>query len=391
MKILKGTYGAGDCGLDVTDLLQNMVIDGRLDLPVTNQLLTDPCPNQRKTLRVEYQVEGSTEVKGREVVEGGFVSEPSTAPAASHRSNEEEAAVVGRADPIAKMVVVKATWGSGDCQKDVTKRVQKLVRGGRLIFAASTETLSDPCFSRTKTLKMTYVLAGSDIEHTIEVKESGLVVEPVTGTKNVGIFYTNLSVPEKYLHRVLTQLEKSSDKVDIITCPWMPIADNPFPELSWPYHISNHLTITLQILKLLYIAQEAGRYEYVFFLEHDVLYPEGYFDIEPFDVDVLSNTNYIGLSEEGFQLKHLAHQPLHQLVMRLPAAIDHFESRLSTAMIHGNIILEPNGRSWQKRQSSVPAVHINHGKHFTSHFSIYSDKVVAKSHPYWGMASYWWD
>lgn len=391
MKIIAGTYGAGDCQLDVTDRLQEMVKNGRLDINVTNDLLTDPCPNRKKTLRFRFRLKGSTEEHSREVVEGEIVSEPSAELTTPHRIDEAERAVLDDPVPETGMKVIEAIWGAGDCQKDVTERVQSLVSGGRLIFTASTETLSEPCVNRIKSLKLTYRLAGSETEYSKDVREGDLVVEPVTGTKSAGIFYTNLSVHRKYLDRVLAQLAKSSDRVDIITCPWKPIKGNPFPEIPWQYHISRHLTINLQILKLLYIAREADRYEYVFFLEHDVLYPEGYFDIEPFDTDVLSNTNYIGLSEEGFQLKHPAHEPLHQLAMRLPAAIEHFESTLSKAMIHGSIVLEPNGRSWQKRQSSVPAVHINHGKHFTSHFSIYSDKVVAKSHPYWGMASYWWD
>ena len=214
---------------------------------------------------------------------------------------------------------------------------------------------------------------------------------PNTGTANIGIFYTNLSVPSKYLSRVLSQLDKARN-VDILTCPWHPIQDNPFPELEWFYRVPAHLTITLQILKLLHTAQEIRPYEYVFFLEHDVLYPEGYFDIEPFSEDVLLNTNYIGLSENGFQSQRPhGQQPLHQLVMKVPAAIEHFTSRLPKALTQGGIELEPYGRPWATRRSAEPAVHINHGKHFTSHFNIYSRDEIEQSHPYWGSAASWWD
>jgi len=148
----------------------------------------------------------------------------------------------------------------------------------------------------------------------------------------------------------------------------------------------------LQVLKLLLTAQELGRYEYVFFLEHDVLYPEGYFDIEPFSEDVLSNTNYIGLCEGGFQARRPHHQqPLHQLVMRLPAAIEHFTSCIPHALTRGSIELEPYGRTWTMRESGTPAVHINHGRHFTSHFTLYSHDEMENCHPYWGPAVSWWD
>lgn len=390
MKILSATYGAENCQLDVTDQLQRLVDSGCLDFTVTNELFSDPCPNLLKTLRFRYEIEGTPIEHVREAPEGGIVSEPEAKMAsASSRIEAAENADDGQEDK-SSLSILHATWGSGDCQIDVTERLQSLVNGGRLLFTATNQLFTDPCVNHIKTVKFSYRIGRSSTEHVCEVQEGGFVSEPVTDTKNVGIFYTNLSVPEKYLDRVLKQLAKSMDKVDIITCPWKPIKGNPFPELPWQYHISNHLTINLQILKLLYTAQEVGRYEYVFFLEHDVLYPEGYFEIEPFEVDVLSNANYIGLSEEGFQLSHPAHEPLHQLAMRLPAAIEHFEGKLSKALTHGGIILEPNGRSWARRQSSQPAVHINHGGHFTSHYAIYSKDKVEASHPYWGSAGSWW-
>lgn len=297
-----------------------------------------------------------------------------------------------RLETKAHLRIVEATYGSGEEVVDVTEQLQRLVKNGHLYLTVSNNLFGDPCPGRVKTLRFTYELPDSDQWHSHEVAEHGIVLVPVTNTRNVGIFYTNLSVPPKYLERVLSQLEKSSSKVDVITCPWHPIQGNPFPELSWPYHVPNHLTIALQILKLLLTAQELGRYEYVFFLEHDVLYPEGYFDIEPFPEDVLSNTNYIGLCEGGFQARRPHHQqPLHQLVMRLPAAIEHFTSCIPRALTRGSIELEPYGCAWDMRESSAPAVHINHGKHFTSHFTIYSRDELEESHPYWGAATSWWD
>jgi len=290
----------------------------------------------------------------------------------------------------ATLRILEATYGSGEDVVDVTAQLQALVRNGRLYFTVSNDLFSDPCLGKLKTLRFTYQLSGDDRRYAHEADEHRIVLLPRTGTKNVGIFYTNQSVPPKYLSRVLKQLEKARN-VDILTSPWYPIQDNPFPELEWFYHVPHHLTITLQILKLLHTAREVGSYEYVFFLEHDVLYPEGYFDIDPFSEDVLSNTNYIGLCEDGFQPNRAGHEPLHQLAMKLPAAIEHFTSCLPQALTLGGTVLEPNGRLWATRRSAEPAVHINHGSHFTSHFEIYSRDEIEKSYPYWGTAASWWD
>lgn len=289
------------------------------------------------------------------------------------------------------MRILKATYGSGDCVLDVTERLQGLVKNGRLSIVVSNSLFTDPCPGKVKTLHFAYELPGSSQFYSQETTENGTVIAPLLGDNRIGIFYTNNTVPPKYLDRVLRQLEKAASDVDIITCPWHPIEGSPFPELPWFYHVSHHLTMTLQILNLLYKAEELGDYKYVFFLEHDVLYPEGYFEIEPFSEDVLETTNYIGLCEEGFQPVHPSFQPLHQLAMRLPVAIEHFTSCIRASLGDPNFSLEPQGRTWAKRESAAPAVHINHGRHFTSYSSFFSKDEVEKTHPYWGSAASWWD
>ena len=288
------------------------------------------------------------------------------------------------------MKVLDATFGHGNDVVDVTTRLQSLVRNRHLLLTVSNTLFGDPCPGRVKTLRFTYELSGDGRKYSHEAEEHEIVFVPRSGNKNVGIFYTNLSISPKYLQRVLEQLARARN-VDIFTCPWSPIPDNPFPELDWFYPVPHHLTITLQILKLLHTVDRLGGYEYVFFLEHDVLYPEQYFEIEPFTEDVLSNINYIGLSEKGFQPNHWNHEPLHQLAMRLPPAIEHFTSCLPELLTRGTLPLEPSGRTWTTRRSTEPAVHINHGNHWTSHFTIYSDDQIEKSHPYWGSAASWWD
>jgi hypothetical protein len=284
-----------------------------------------------------------------------------------------------------------ATYGRDDDGIDVTPRLQSLVENNRLSFTVSYKLFGDPVPGRSKTLRFEYELPGDEGRHVYEAHDDRIVVIPNTRTKNIGIFYTAQIIDQKYFRRVLDQLALA-DNVDIITCSWQPIEDNPFPELGWPYHTRLHLTLVLQILKLLHHARELGPYEYVFFLEDDVLYPESYFDIEPFDEDAVLNTNYIGLFAKGFQRATLhRQQPLHQVVMKLPAAIDHFTSRLAQALTVGVVEVEPYERPWATRASLHPAVHINHGRNFTSHFNIYSKEDIWPDDPYWGNASDWWE
>lgn len=288
------------------------------------------------------------------------------------------------------MLIHEATYGRDDVGIDVTPRLRSLVQNGRLAFTVSPALFGDPTSGKTKTLRFAYELPiEGRREH--EATDGRIVILPASPTKNIGIFYTTQILDPKYFRRVLDQLA-AVNTIDVITCAWHPIADNPFPEIGWPYHVRIHLTLVLQILKLLHHARELGPYERVFFLEDDVLYPEGYFEIEPFAEDVLQNTNYMGLFERGFQ-KAMPHrqQPLHQLVMKLPAAIDHFTQRLAQALTVGVVEVEPYERPWATRRTREPSVHINHGRNFTSHFNIYSKEEVTDWHPYWGAAASWWE
>jgi hypothetical protein len=286
--------------------------------------------------------------------------------------------------------VIEATYGDGTDVVDVTERLQRLVNNGYLFLWVSNDLFGDPCVNRVKTLRLVYEVPESDATYYHEVEEHNPLLLPDTGTSKIGILYTNNSIPSKYLNRVLGQLKKASGDVDIITCPWRPIEGNPFPELAWFYHVPSYLTLTLQILKLLVTAQELGRYEYVFFLEHDVLYPEDHFDIEPSSEDVLWNTNYIGLCAEGFQTLPPDLHSLFLVTMRLPAAIDHFTSSIRRLLTGSFISIEPHG-PWASRESPEPVVHINHGNHLSGYFDRFSNAGSAKSHPYWGSAASWWD
>jgi hypothetical protein len=73
--------------------------------------------------------------------------------------------------------------------------------------------------------------------------------------------------------------------------------------------------------------------------------------------------------------------------MRFDCAIAHYEKILQTAIHINSGFLEPLPNEMARSQWSChrPAVHINHGKHFTSHYAIYGTPND-RSHPYWGNA-----
>jgi hypothetical protein len=139
----------------------------------------------------------------------------------------------------------------------------------------------------------------------------------------------------------------------------------------------------------LYTARESGKYQYVSFLEHDVLYPDGYFDYPEFTEGVLTNMNYKGICEKGWQQRNADHEPLHQMTMRFEHAIVHFEALLRDAISMGGVLVEPQTVKRLQWFCANPAVHVNHGKHFTSHFNIYETASFDQHDAYWGSAVQW--
>jgi len=208
----------------------------------------------------------------------------------------------------------------------------------------------------------------------------------------LGIFYTNNTVnPEsdprsRTIDLSLQTVKRASEgKADIITSVWANIKNNPFKEyISW-VQIGGHLNQCLQILHLLYAVKEKKDYEYVCFLEHDVLYPEGYFDFPDFKKgDSLSNMNYMGIKKEGFQELVQLDRPLHQMTMNFHDAIFHFETIFKNALIHNHGVVDyPTNVTRSIWRSEHPSVHVNHGHHFTSHFSVFGQPTLHQI-DYWG-------
>lgn len=278
------------------------------------------------------------------------------------------------------MIISRATYGDVDC----TDVVRTRVKNGSLILRADNNIIGDTRVGHVKYL----VVEIDGITHTVQEGET--LIYPKSSNRKLGIFYSNNTNPETFpaIRASLKSIEKASQgKADILTCMWNREPENPFPEyLAWTKTVS-HLNQLLQILQLLYVARQVNEYDTVSFLEHDVLYPEGYFDYpEVLPGTVITNMNYIGLNRDGWQEVPVKHEPFHQMTMRFDEAIKHCESILENALVTNSGLIEPQipnivRNKWNCANS---AVHVNHGGHFTSHFSIYSKTDIREHDPYWG-------
>lgn len=279
------------------------------------------------------------------------------------------------------MKVIKATYGGVDC----TQQIQSKINGNKLIIRSSNDIIGDTQPGVVKYLEVEIEYNGEISNH--KVQEHTLLVFPKSKTNKLGIFYSNNNTPTIFpaIRASLKSIQKAAEeKADILTCMWQREPQNPFPEfIAWT-HTSSHLNQLLQVMQLLYQAREVGNYDYVSFLEHDVLYPEGYFDFPDFEEGiVMTNMNYMGINTEGFQPLGQRDEPFHQMTMRFNEAIRHCESILSNALIRNAGLIEPQNLIRKQWECINPSIHINHGRHFTSHFNIYT-RDIFNSHEYWG-------
>jgi hypothetical protein len=290
-------------------------------------------------------------------------------------------------------MIKKATYGGVDC----TDKVKSFTKKGRLNLWVNNDIIGDTQPGKVKYLELEVSLGITPLIATTKslwFKEGTMAIYPQSTATRLGIFYSNNNNPK--INPAITDSIKSIENntqgfdIDIITCVWEKLPYNPFIELISNYKVSSHLNQVMQILQCLYFARETkAPYEYVSFLEHDVLYPAGYFSFPDFEEGtILTNMNYGGLSALGWQEKNQMDEPMHQMTMRFNDAIKHFESILPNAILTNSGMVEPQKMKREQWQSKHQAIHINHGYHFTSHNSIYR-KEYTENHPYWGKSSFY--
>jgi len=286
------------------------------------------------------------------------------------------------------MKIIKATYGGKDC----TEVVAGKVRGNSLILHSNNSIIGDPSVGTVKYLNVEAEIDGRVVKES--VKEGGLLVLPKTSKDRIGIFYSNNHNPAIYgaINASLESIKVAAEgKADIYTCMWKSMPDNPFIEyIAWT-QTSSHLNQLLQIMQLLYSARQVNpNYKYVSFLEHDVLYPEGYFDFPEFnDGEIYTNMNYMGMNKTGYQPLGQRDEPFHQMTMRMDDAIKHCERILPNALIVNSGMIESQTMTRKQWNAVNPAIHINHGFHFTSHYNVYKKTGIFQAHPYWGNHDKW--
>jgi hypothetical protein len=219
----------------------------------------------------------------------------------------------------------------------------------------------------------------------------------------VGVWYTDNTAPARLLTASLAGIDEARRQcwrhdVSVVACgwekpEWVP-AGIAFVRFSGERRRS-HATIVAQIIEALGVVSLGDA---VCFLEHDVLYPAGYFQRvgDAFAGNpgpVVSNLDYIGLSAEGWQPVKERHEPMHQLSMRTGFALANLK-RAARDADTGSALLEPQGdrSDWVRIPATsglglIPAVHVNHtAGRFTSHGDVCYAAASTTNHPHWGEA-----
>ena len=285
------------------------------------------------------------------------------------------------------MKIIKATYGNRDC----TEIIQSRVKDNKLQIQATNSIVGDPQVGVVKYLQVEGEIDGNPFSES--VREGDLLVVPKTNKDRIGIFYSNNNTPQIFpaIRASLESIRIAAEgKADIYTCMWNREPENPFIEyISWNKN-SSHLNQLLQIMQLLYSARQVHQYKYVSFLEHDVLYGEGYFDYPDFEPgEVITNMNYMGMNKKGYQPLGQRDEPFHQMTMRFDDAIKHCESILPNALVTNNGLIETQTLVRKQCTSKNPSIHINHGYHFTSHCNVYRKDGIFQKDPYWGNHDKW--
>lgn len=277
---------------------------------------------------------------------------------------------------MALLEITHATYGGVDC----LDRVKSFVRGDRLILRATNEIIGDVQPGVVKYLEI-------EINGVRErIREGDTFVYPKSTTNRLGIWYSNDFKGHPAVKKSIETIQKAAEnRADIVTCVWKAVENNPFHQIySWNQS-SSHLNQLLQILQCIYTAQTMGEYKYVSFLEHDVMYGEGYFDYPEFERgEIWTNMNYGGINRDGWQHKGQHDEPMHQMTMRVEDALEHFHDILGNALVTNSGMIENQNMVRKQWNAENQSIHINHGSHFTSHYNIYQKHNTYKEHPYWG-------
>jgi hypothetical protein len=233
--------------------------------------------------------------------------------------------------------------------------------------------------------------------------------------KIIGIFYTHNQIKPELLKASLDSINRAVSHsnslnncyVDVFTCPWEPIPDNPFfssPDRGFPFKHNGSLNILMQILHILYKV-EGGEKEpdVVAFLEHDCLYHHEYFENIAQIMKAggrqymgFSNRNFMGMNGTGYLNVTQRDEPMSQLGLRYQYAMAVMEAKQRQCIKRPDqmVMVEPDEKNLlvhiPYHPSNPQVIHVNMNKtgrshHFTNHYDCYEQDSKGKVEDvYWG-------
>ena len=154
-QILRAFYGAGNRRADVTARVQAMAPGGQLNFRVSNAIFGDPAPNQKKKFQLtcgDWRGRSHTyHYRENDVVAMAVVG-PSYYPGGTW--NRPNPSYQG-------LRIIEATYGHRHKVRDVTDRLNAMIRGPVLTFQVTNVAMGgDPALGQSKTLSVYYVVNG---------------------------------------------------------------------------------------------------------------------------------------------------------------------------------------------------------------------------------------
>lgn len=214
--------------------------------------------------------------------------------------------------------------------------------------------------------------------------------------KILGVYYTNSAVAKPIQEQGLFRIKRmiqSTPGADYVCSVWNQTDLVPKEKQQISYFRNNgHLNIALQIQRALFTRPG---FNYVVFLEHDVLYHHDYLNVLAKNFqqgyDGISYQSFIGLGPNGYQRKTQQDEPMSMLSMTYDKAVELMREKIDHYIVHGSACIEPDDKSKMLKVEGEHNIHVNMNEtarshHFTSHYNIYSKKDTFKLHEYWGPA-----
>jgi hypothetical protein len=307
-------------------------------------------------------------------------------------------------------------WESKDSPKPILHNAgidetnQRLKETGLQVYFHKNSYQADTPFEHDHS----YVLPGIvQHEYLAYFKRAFAAMGPLIKRRRVlGIFCTHNNINPELLKTVLNRIKIAQEnslhcEVQIVTCSWEKIPDNPFRGLITPFRVYGHLNYLLQIRQVMATYRHN---DIICILEHDMLYPDNYFD---FVCDNWSegkygvyNMNYIGMNDTGYLKVRQRDCPMSLCSAArfyfdrfITRKIDEAMDKLSSA--DPSVYVEPPIEDFKliDYTGDKPCIHVNMNKrgdwgsgregknhHFTNHCEVCyeEDSNGVTNDQYWG-------